>query len=139
MILPIKHFKYNSLVIEEDATYCVNQTPLHIIKATCKKNWSDYEGRRDAIIKQTNYRYKTPMILSELQLLFAFPTTGTDQFACAWICLHAIKRIGKEGATSSVTFHNGQKITLDISHHILKTQIERTQSLYEDVVARAVL
>jgi len=133
MILPAKQIEYNSIVIEKKTTYCVNQTPLHCIKATCEKNWSSYEARRDAIMKRTNFKYKIPMMLSKLQMLFAFPTTGTDQFACAWIFLHNIASIHHEGATSAVTFHNGQKVMLDISYHILTSQLQRTQSLYENV------
>lgn len=129
MIIPAQQIHYDSIVVEEKETYRVRQTPLNIIENSCARNWSNLKGRIEASQKLMNYIYKPPIIVSEHQMIFAFPTRGIDQHACAWIFLDSIRSIHKVDKLSAVTLNNGQRVTLDISYHTLKTQRENVISL----------
>lgn len=121
--------EYASIVIEHDRVYHVRQTPLEIIKSSCEAHWSDYDGRRRSVAKLTGYKYKQPIIISEMQSLLAFPTISPSNFDCIWLFFHGIIDIHQQPSGSSVTLHSGLNLTLTISYYMLRIQLDRTQTL----------
>ena len=128
-IMPARHMDYASIVVEEQATYCIRERPLQIIKNSCKNDWTTFKGRKTAIAKKLGYAYKTPMILNQAEQIYAFPTMSAGKFECSWIFLKHHLMILKEGQKGAVVFNNRHKISLDISFHTLREQLERTQIL----------
>src|SRR5699024_12387686 len=57
-LCPAKEIDYDTIVLEQEATYRVSKTPMQLIKDACIANWSTYEGKRQAVIHHTNFRHK---------------------------------------------------------------------------------
>src|SRR5699024_10555946 len=112
-IMPATHIEYDSIVVEDHATYCIRETPLQIIKNTCKTDWTTLKGRKEIITAKTGYHYKTPMMLHMQRNMFAFPTMSASKFECCWIFLKQHLTIGKETQKGAIIFNNYQKIKLD--------------------------
>lgn len=129
-ILPVKHIEYSSVVYELGEGYYVRQTPMQIIKASCKAYHSSYDGRREATISLTNAKYKSPIIIRERDDLLAFPTISPKKFECAWILATHIKTIENPNNESCIIFNNGFPLTLAISFHCLQSQLNTTQHLH---------
>lgn len=130
MLLPVRAIDYYSIVLEKESIYYVKQTPLEIIRRSCLKlGLTTYEARRKVIAEEYSLRYKTPIVLSQLEEIFAFPTMSPVNQECCWIFQHKDIIIG-EAANKGALFINWEKqINLDISHHTLKTQFERAFKL----------
>jgi len=69
------------------------------------------------------------MLLHHQEQIYAFPTMSASKFECSWIFLQNHLMIYKAGQKGAIVFHNQHHITLDISFHILREQLERTQIL----------
>lgn len=129
-ILPVRHMDYSSIVYEQARTYYVRQTPMHIIKASCETYYSTYDGRRKAIISQTGFKYKTPMIIREQGPLLAFPTISPSEFDCAWIFSHHIKSIQPDDLNCKIIFHNEREMPLPLSDYRVNNQKNSTLHLH---------
>ena len=126
-LLPAKQIDYDTILINESDIKYVCQTPLTLIKSACFHNWTTYEGRRQAVIHHTNFKQKTPIPISIDSGMYFFPTHSPSSIHNNWIAYKQIASIHKAPQHQSmIHFKNGQTLTLDISMHILKTQIERT-------------
>jgi len=130
MLLPVRAIDYYSIVVEKESIYYVKQTPLEIIRHSCQRlGLTSYEARRKIIAEEYSLRYKTPIVLSQLEEICAFPTASPAHEDCCWIFQHKDIMIG-EAANKGVLFINWEKqINLDISHHTLKAQFERAFKL----------
>src|SRR5690625_6073800 len=73
-LLPAKQIDYNAIVIERSRILYIKQTPLQIIQTSCQKYWSTYEGRRDAVVNQMNFKQKVPIPISIHKAIYLFPT-----------------------------------------------------------------
>lgn len=129
-ILPVKHIEYNSVVYELGKGYYVRQTPMQIIKESCKAYHSSYAGRREATISLTNAKYKSPIIVRERDDLLAFPTISPKKFECVWILAAHIKTIENANNECCVVFNNDFALSLSISFNCLQSQLNVTQLLH---------
>ncbi|HLR67200.1 MAG TPA: competence protein ComK [Virgibacillus sp.] len=125
LIIPALHMDYESIVLERENVYCVRQNPLNIIKATCEDDWTTYEGRKNIIAKRLNLPHKTPMMLSQEDKIFAYPTLSPKKYNCSWIFLHIVVETGKEGKHGVLLIHDRMKVKLDVSYYILQAQLEK--------------
>src|SRR5690625_4881050 len=89
--------EYESIVLEKENVYCVRQSPINIIKATCEEDWTTYEGRKNIIAKRLNLPHKTPMMVSQKNKIFAYPTLSPKKYNCSWVFLHIAVETRKEG------------------------------------------
>jgi len=133
-LLPARDIDYDTIVIEENETKYVQQTSFNLINEAClKRNWTTYEGRRDAVIQHTNFKQKTPIPIDIHQGIYFFPTHSPNNMDNIWIAFHHILSIGKiparertKNAQSIVYFKNKHALKLSISFHTLTEQYNRT-------------
>lgn len=129
-IIPLKDLHYNSKIYTKDGTIKSVKTPFQIIKESCINYYSNYDGRRQATINRTNFRYKVPIIISKLFNIYAFPTNSPSLFHTKWIFANNLAQIIHiTDQKSKILFKDGTKITLNISSHVLNTQLNRAYAL----------
>lgn len=130
-LMPAKHIAYDTIVLEPHQTACIRQTPLQIIQSACFNDWSTYEGRRQAVIYHTNFKHKVPIPIDLHQRICFFPTHSPRNFNNLWIAFQHIAKVSKTKKKTGkpqpiIHFKSGQTLTLDISIHTLKQQMNRT-------------
>ena len=131
-LLSVAHMEYSTIVLEVDRQLFVRLTPIQIIKASCLDGGSTYDGRRSAVTHHTGSKQKVPIPIIPHDDIYAFPTHSPTAFGCNWLFFNHVKYIstftppGETSRQSSITFHNGQSITLNESHYVLNKQMERT-------------
>lgn len=125
-ILPAKQLNYDTIIIEQQTTKHIQQTPLSIIKSACEQEWSTYDGRRQAISQQMNFKQKVPIPTSIINKHIFFPTHSPHHLDNNWIAAHHITHIKRTTKhQSTLQFTNGQILTLDTSYHTLHQQTKR--------------
>lgn len=129
LIIPALHMDYESIVLEKENVYCVRQSPLDIIKDTCKNDWATYEGKKNVIAERMGMPQKTPIIVSQEKKVFAYPTVSPKKYNCSWIFLHIAVETRKEGNHGVLLIHNRMKVKLDVSYYILQAQLEKALQL----------
>jgi len=133
-LLPAKQIDYNTIVIERSRILYIKQTPLQIIQTSCQKYWSTYEGRRDAVVNQMNFKQKVPIPISIHKAIYLFPTHSPNHLDNSWIAYEHVARFDKKQSPGQpeqtlVTFKNGYTLTLDVSVHTFEKQWQRTFEL----------
>ncbi|AST91068.1 hypothetical protein BC6307_07145 [Sutcliffiella cohnii] len=129
-ILPHFHPFLQTRVLEWDGEYYVKEKPFYIINNNCLHYGASYEGRREAVIHRTNYKQKTPILLSESQELIIIPTHSPEHMDCVWIMFHQIKKITSTPAGSTIVFHNGEELPLPISAEVIHQQIQKASVIH---------
>lgn len=128
-IVPAKQIEFDSIVVESEGVHYIRQTPQQIIEASCIHNWSDYEGRRNAVIHHTGFKEKVPIPIHPNKGIVAFPTHAIKHIDCCWLIPQHILRIDtlKDDPKykTIVTFTNRKSLRLDVSIRSLKSQSER--------------
>jgi len=133
-LLPARDIDYDTVVIEVNETKHIRKTSLNLIKEAClMRDWTTYEGRRNGVIKHTNFKQKTPIPIDIHKGIYFFPTHSPSNIDNIWIAFHHILSIENipaqertKDAQSIVYFKNRQTLKLSISFHTLKEQYNRT-------------
>ncbi|MBM7571401.1 competence protein ComK [Aquibacillus albus] len=125
--------EYDTIVYERNRQLFIKKTPFQLIKQACLEAYSSYEGRRSAVMYQTNLRQKVPIPIDPVQNIYTFPTQSPSQFDCSWLFYHHIKSIhphhlalGHAIHKSIITFKNEQQIPMRESYYQLEKQRQRT-------------
>src|SRR5699024_10879153 len=84
-LCPAKEIDYDTIVLEQEATYRVSQTRMQLTNDACIANWSTFEGSRQAVIHHTNFRHKVPISIILEKNFYTFPTHSPSEFECHWI------------------------------------------------------
>src|SRR5690625_7871127 len=100
-----KYFEYDTIVIEQERKLYIRQTPLQIIRASCQKYWSTYEGRRDAVVNQMNFKQKVPIPVSIDKTIYLFPTHSPNHLDNSWIAFEHVARFDKSKRQFTPTFY----------------------------------
>ncbi|WP_416147634.1 competence protein ComK [Salipaludibacillus sp. HK11] len=114
-LLPAAHIDYRTIVIEENATYYINQKPLDLIKLACFKGGSSYDGRRLAAMHELAIYKKIPVAINTHDGIYTFPTCSPCLFHCHWIFYEYIRNISRVPKVSNqclITFKNCEKSPL---------------------------
>ncbi len=138
-LLPAKQIEYGTTIIDYGETIRERATPFSIIKESCLAYWSDYDGRRNAVIEKLGYKQKTPIPLSIYHKLCLFPTHSPLHIDNCWINYANIRTWGKipkqrrnANEQIEVIFKNGVRIPLNVSAHTFRTQGDRAfQVMYQ--------
>src|SRR5699024_6731442 len=133
-LFPAKHFEYDTIVIERERKLYIRQTPLQIIKDSCQKYCSTYEGRRDAVVALMNFKQKVQIPVSIHKSIYLFPTHPPNHLDNSWIAYEHVARFDKKQSPGQpeqtiVTFKHGYTLTLDVSVHTFEKQWQRTLEL----------
>lgn len=128
-IVPAKEIDYDSIVVESESLRYIKQTPEEIIKESCLEYWSDYEGRRKAVIHKTGFKEKVPIPVNPKQGIIAIPTHAIKHINCCWLMPEYILRFeaikDDPNFKTVVTFMNGRTLKLDVSIRSFKSQMNR--------------
>lgn len=137
-IIPAKAIDYDTIVLEQNRKIHVRQTPMQIIEEACLHHWTTYVGRRNAVHQHTNFYQKVPLPISIQKQLYFFPTHSPKRFDNCWLAYQHILSVEQVNETTSthpqtsLQFKDGQTLKLNISQHILQTQMDRTfQVMYQ--------
>lgn len=129
-----KAIDYDTIVLEKNRILRIQQTPMQIIKQSCYHGWTTYKGRRKAVIHHTNFYQKTPVPISITNRIYLFPTHSPNHIDNYWlsyqgiISIHPMKHIPQ----TILQFKDGQTLKLNVSKHVIKTQMKRTfQVMYQ--------
>ena len=130
-LLSAAHIDYCTIVLETDRILYVKKTPTQIVKSACLEGFSTYDGRRKAVTYHIGAKQKVPIPIIPRDNIYAFPTHSPKDFKCNWIFYNHVKYIKtlntpNQPSQSLIIFKNGQQITLNESHYILKNQMKRT-------------
>lgn len=128
-LLSVAHFDYSTIVLETDRQYFVRKTPNQLIASGCLVGGASYEGRRAAVMHQTDWKKKVPIPINLSKNIFSFPTQSLKSFSCHWLFYHHIQSLEifhSPKAQSIITFKNHTQLPLQESYHILNQQIQRT-------------
>jgi competence protein ComK len=123
------HPSYHSKIIDFFGEYYASKDPIDLIEEACLRNGSTYEGRRKSIVYLFRYEKRTPIPISPLHNVFAFPTASTNHFHCTWLFLHHILQIVPHPTKinqSIVTFRNNAQLTVHATPKFLKSQRQKT-------------
>ena len=66
-----------SIVYDYEGKHLIKLSTGKLIEDNCKNYGSSFKGRKDGTKALTGIRYKTPIIISELNRIIFFPTTST--------------------------------------------------------------
>lgn len=120
-----------SLVYENKEMFVVNDSPNNIIKKSCLKYGSTFNGRLKSAEAITGTRYKTPIVVSGSNKLIFFPTSSPRLKSVAWINMGNIDRAYRNTLKdlSIIAFNNGVLLELDVSLNIINNQIFKSMQL----------
>ena len=102
-----------SIVYDYEGKHLIKLSTGKLIEDNCKNYGSSFKGRKDGTKALTGIRYKTPIIISELNRIIFFPTTSTRKNDCIWVSLNNIKKYYKKNNNTVVVFNNDLVIELD--------------------------
>ncbi|MGY3716256.1 competence protein ComK [Sutcliffiella cohnii] len=129
-ILPHFHPFLQTQVLEWEGEYNVKEKPLYIINKNCLHYGSSYIGRREAIVHRTNYKQKTPILLSESQELIIIPTHSPEHMDCVWLMFHQVHKVASINSGSTITFHNGRELSLPVSAEVIHQQMQKASVIH---------
>lgn len=114
-----------TLVIEKERRIIVGMSCLCYLKECCKLFGYSYQTMRKFVIDYFNFNIKTPIIVSEYEMIIFFPTSSPDSKDCIWISYNNIERYIKVGKYSKIYFKGGKILNLNVSFTIIDSQITK--------------
>lgn len=130
-VLPHYHHRYQTKILDAEGTYFAEERPIDVINRSCLKYGADYTGRRNAAVYHTNYKQKTPILLSGAQSLVIIPTHSPEHMHCKWIMFHQIASVESTGEeTCDVMCNHFVDLQLNISAQTMRTQIQKAAVIY---------
>lgn len=122
------HPVFATIIQDANGIYYSRKTALQLLNESCLlKGGSDYRGKIVALKHNLKFYYKTPLIISREEKIYAFPTKSPTHFDCRWIFPEHINEdefVVIDDAMY-VIFRNGQLFPLNCSYHIFKNQLKR--------------
>lgn len=103
--------------------------PLELIKESCLRYGSSFEGRKTATRKLIGFSHKVPISISPS--IYLFPTTSPENPRCIWVAQEHIYdyKKGELNGTTIVRFMNKRVISIPISINSFENQLVRTMML----------
>lgn len=128
-VLPCEYNK--SLVYEDKNMIVIDDTPNNIIKKSCLRYGSSFEGRLKSSELLTGSNYKSPIVVSGTNRLIFFPTSSPRLKSVAWINMINIDKIYYNALkhVTVIAFNNGVLIELNVSLNIINNQLFKSMQL----------
>ena len=118
-----------SKVYDEDGIYDVELSTVKLLDDNCKNYGSTLKGRKEGTEALTGIKYKTPIIISELNKIIFFPTASSRNNDCNWISVNNIKDYYKNGKKTIIVFSNGLECEIDASYYVIENQVLKSALL----------
>ena len=118
-----------SKVYDEDGIYDVELSTVKLLDDNCKNYGSTLKGRKEGTEALTGIKYKTPIIISELNKIIFFPTASSRNNDCNWISVNNIKDYYKNGKKTIIVFSNGLEYEIDTSYYVIENQVLKSALL----------
>jgi len=118
-----------SKVYDEDGIYDVELSTAKLLDDNCKNYGSTLKGRKEGTEALTGIKYKTPIIISELNKIIFFPTASSRSNDCNWISVNNIKDYYKNGKKTIIVFSNGLEYEIDTSYYVIENQVLKSALL----------
>lgn len=115
----------NVLIIEKKSKICFKSDCLKIIKFSCNYYGHSYKIQRQFIIDNFNFYIKTPIVLSEYEMIIFFPTTTPKSKECIWIAYNNIERYVSENNYTKIFFKGGKVLNVSASYTTIDSQITK--------------
>lgn len=128
-LLPAQEIDFDTIVIEKERKIKVRKTALELMKKACFDDWTTYDGRREAVIYHTNFKRKVPILVNMRTESYFFPIHSPTSIFNKWFAyqhIAKIKECTQHPTKTIITFCNGIELCVNISHHILDKQMQRT-------------
>lgn len=115
----------NTLIIEKTQKIIINEDCFKFLKRCCKIYGHSYNLQRQFIIDNFNYYIKTPILVSEYEMLLFFPTTAPTSKDCIWISYNNVDRYVKEDNYTKIYFKGGKILNISASFTTIDSQITK--------------
>jgi len=115
----------NMIVIEKKRKIELNVDTFKFLKKCCNHYGHSYSMQRQFIIDVFNYYIKTPIVLSEYNMIIFFPTTSPNSKDCIWISYNNVDRYVKEDNYTKIYFKGGKILNISVPYSTVDNQITR--------------
>ena len=113
------------MIIEKKARVSVKMDSFKFLKKSCAFYGHSYQMQRQFVIDNFNYYIKTPIILSEYDMIIFFPTTTPKSKECIWISYNNVERYVKEYDYTKIYFKGGKVVNVSASYSTIDSQITK--------------
>ena len=115
----------NILVIEKKDRVNIKMDCFKFLKNSCSFYGHSYKMQRQFIIDNFNYYIKTPIVLSEYDMIIFFPTTSPKSKECIWIAYNNVERYISENDYTKIFFKGGKVINISAPYSTIDSQITK--------------
>ncbi|GAA0438169.1 competence transcription factor ComK [Lentibacillus halophilus] len=124
---PENHTKPSAMVLEEEGTWIVENTPSKIMENACKFFGSSLKGRQEGTRSICGITHKAPISIAPSCGMYFFPTASPSSHKCSWIAHSHIEQVNRGPyRQTEIIFKNGKTILLDVSFGSILNQVQRT-------------
>ena len=117
--------KNKILVIEKNRKFNINGDSFKFLKRCCRLYGHSYSMQRQFVIDNFDFYIKTPIILSEYNMIIFFPTTTPSYDDCIWISYNNVDRYVKENNYTKIYFKGGKILNISASYSTIDNQITK--------------
>ncbi|WP_062199913.1 competence protein ComK [Massilibacterium senegalense] len=129
-LIPAKHERAQTLVMETDGTFYVQESIESILEQACLDGGSSLEGRRKSVIHRIGAKHKVPIPICPIAGIYMFPTSATKSMNCTWFnyrkIIHIEPLMVEKLPSTKVLFLNSTSTIVPVSYHIMDSQLRRT-------------
>ena len=113
------------LIIEKNKKFNIDADCFKFIKKCCMVYGHSYTMQRQFVIDIFNYYIKTPIIVSDYNMIIFCPTAAPNSKECIWISYNNIDRYVKEKDYTKIFFKGGKVINISTSFSTIDSQITK--------------
>ena len=113
------------LIIEKNKKFNIDADCFKFIKKCCMVYGHSYTMQRQFVIDIFNYYIKTPIIVSDYNMIIFIPTAAPNSKECIWISYNNIDRYVKEKDYTKIFFKGGKVINISTSFSTIDSQITK--------------
>ena len=113
------------LIVEKNKKFNIDADCFKFIKKCCMVYGHSYTMQRQFVIDIFNYYIKTPIIVSDYNMIIFFQTAAPNSKECIWISYNNIDRYVKEKDYTKIFFKGGKVINISTSFSTIDSQITK--------------
>ena len=113
------------VIIEKKRKLFIKIDCLKFLRKCCRCYGNTYSNLRQFVIDKFNFYIKTPIVLSEKDMIILFPTASPNSKECIWISYSNVDRYIKEKDYTKIYFKGGKIINISASYRTIDNQITK--------------